>query len=100
MAEKVCQSNGNEGVEFATPGGWRGKIFGRSLMPVLTFILATAVFFYAIVSSKEHEAILSEMQIQTWLISLPSENRPRLIMPQGLSSRVAGDSGLRRRNSE
>lgn len=87
----------SNGVEFATPGGWKAKVFGRSLMPVLTFLVAAALFFYATVLSKEHQDLISEMQIQTWLLSLPTEDRPRLIMPAGLSSRVAGEGGDRRR---
>jgi hypothetical protein len=76
---------GDETIEITAPGGWKGKAVGRHLWQV---IVGLALGFFIWQSNIEHKDMLREIQIQTWLLSLPQDQRPLLIMPEGIKDRL------------
>ena len=87
-ADKDCTKKGKgNGIELSTLsfGGWSAKFFGRDML--LVIIISIMLFFmYRI--NQDHIQIKNEIGIQTWILSLPPDSRPQLIMPPAARDRI------------
>jgi len=53
---------------------------------LLLLVVALVYLFWK--TNEDHDKLLREMQVQTWMMSLPTTTRPRLVMPEGARERL------------
>ena len=78
-------TNGNGGEIGFTGPGVSGYAKGDRLIYMVIFMAFLAIFGY--VNWKDHTQIVQELQVQSYLLSLPVEERPRLVPPHVIQER-------------
>lgn len=86
-------------LEVSAPGGWRARIFGVNGLQLAVLVLVGYFLWQGVAEHSNLAAELTaqrkelieqrkEMAIQTWMLSLPADQRPQLIMPPGVEQRI------------
>jgi hypothetical protein len=92
----ATRPNGRDELELHAPGGVGVSVRTRDMLMVLV-VLMLAVSLGLVLwvveqqlgaMTRDHAEMVHEMQIQSYLLSLPADQRPPLVMPPGLVDRL------------
>lgn len=85
----MAESDSDQTVEAQAPSGWRIRIIGHDIIIVLlfTFIVVMSWTIYNSTMA-DHAAIVKELRITSYILSLPPEKRPELYPPQEIYERT------------
>lgn len=78
--------NGKDEMSLTGPGGISAAIKGPNI--ILVFLFACFVLITLYLNYRDHQALLDEMRIQSYLQSLPLDRRPPLNPPNSLWERM------------
>lgn len=85
----MAQHQDNNAVEAQAPSGWRIRIIGHDIIIVLLFAFIVIMTFQMYNSSNlDHAAIVKELKINSYILSLPPDKRPELYPPQEIYERT------------
>ena len=71
------------------PGGWKIRIIGHDIIIIaLGFAFIYVAYSIHLQNQMEHDLIAKELRINTYILSIPEAERPRLIPPQEVFERM------------
>ena len=79
----------HEAVEAQAPSGWRIRIIGHDIIIILLFVFVIVMSWTMYnATTIDHQSIVRELRISSYLLSLPAEQRPPLFPPQEIYERT------------
>lgn len=87
--------NNQENLKVSA-GGVSLAVKGREIIAIIALLgLGVGVYFSHLQNIKDHQTVVDELQVMTYIMSLPADSRPKIIPPPSLRNRLQDPNWFR-----